>query len=504
MAEATGRTLYQYVAASDTELNFPAGVVVSIIQPDEGGWTLGRFEDKEGWFPSSYITLLENQAPTPSPASNSSASPSTAGTSTATVDATPSTASDATTQTNTPTTTTSTATTPSASTPTNAAQVQQLKSGSGSRRSLLGITFGSRSGKRGSGIASPTLTGNDANFSILENKQATREILQQKLEERPTPADLVSKNIIDAGVAPESAPLKAFSSPLPVGTLSQTQAPIQPQSQTQSQSQATPAAPTDSSAKSAPAADKKAAGAGNRFTRWFGFASANSSSKKLPEPTVAASAPSLKSGSGMAPGGTILGMPLESLLQGKTRYDVPLLVKTTIAYLEQNGIQEGIFRLSGAVSEVEDLKKRFKSPDEALDLQKICKDPNSVAVLLKQFFGQLPDPLFTFALFDDFVAFAEKIKGHKQIENVPIAELQELLKRLPEGHYSTVQYLMRFLRDLSKHVEKTKMASSNLALVFGPNLLRSKEVTSESLFGMNGSKLVEILILHYDAIFTPS
>jgi len=57
------------------------------------------------------------------------------------------------------------------------------------------------------------------------------------------------------------------------------------------------------------------------------------------------------------------------------------------------------------------------------------------------------------------------------------------------------------IKELSKFSEKTKMASSNLALVFGPNLLRSKEVTAESLFGMNGSKLAEILIVHYDVIF---
>jgi len=113
----------------------------------------------------------------------------------------------------------------------------------------------------------------------------------------------------------------------------------------------------------------------------------------------------------------------------------------------------------------------------------------------------MAEPLLTFELFDDFIEYIQNVGDHKVLANVPIPELQHLIALLPPANRNLTRFLMHFLRELSKHQESTKMASSNLALVFGPNILRSKEMSAESLFGMNSSKLVEIFILHFDTIF---
>lgn len=488
---ATGVAIWDYAAATETELSFVTGDVIEIITGDEGGWTLGKIGAAEGWFPSTYLRLnTETQEQTPTTTQEAPteevSSPTTqeasVATTTATVEPTAATtpetsspaASDATPSSPAPLAT-STSPLPSAGT-TSAANPALNLDKKGSRISMLGLF--SKDRKRAS-VA--VIGSSDGTFSILEQKEATRELLEQKLEERPAPADLVSKNILEASSVPKDPLLmqRSQSVSLPASPL------------------AMPSSTPSASAKKA-APEKKS---GGRISRWFGF---SSGSKKEVAPSKAQSTPVLPSSQPVASTtGTVLGMPLESLLQGKggVKYEVPLIVKNLISFLEQHGVQEGIFRLSGAVSEVEELKKKFKTPDDNIDVSKVCKDPNSAAVVLKQFFGQLPEPIFTFALFDEFIGFAEKIKGHKQIENIPVPELQSLLKKLPQGHYTTVQYLINYLKELSKFNEKTKMASSNLALVFGPNLLRSKEVTAESLFGMNGSKLAEILIVHYDIIF---
>jgi len=194
----------------------------------------------------------------------------------------------------------------------------------------------------------------------------------------------------------------------------------------------------------------------------------------------------------------VFGAHLRDLVKGR---EIPIVVEQCVTYLETHQKAEGLFRLSGSKVEIEDLKRKFRTPDERVDLQKI-KDPHSIAVLLKQFFSQLAEPLFTFDLFELFSDYIQKIGDHKKIQNVPIDELKGNLSRLPAENYRLLRYLIRFLRELSKSVDTTKMASSNLALVFGPNLLRSKETTAESLFGMNSSKLIEVLILHFDSIFS--
>jgi hypothetical protein len=62
---------------------------------------------------------------------------------------------------------------------------------------------------------------------------------------------------------------------------------------------------------------------------------------------------------------------------------------------------EGIFRLSGAAAEIQELKQDFDKGND-VDLQD-CNDPHVVAGLLKQFLRELPDPIFTYDMYDNFI-----------------------------------------------------------------------------------------------------
>ena len=52
--------------------------------------------------------------------------------------------------------------------------------------------------------------------------------------------------------------------------------------------------------------------------------------------------------------------------------------------------------------------------------------------------------------------------------------LKELAELLPDSNYALLRFLARFLAHIAKRGEVTKMFESNLALVFGPNLLWSR------------------------------
>lgn len=55
-----------------------------------------------------------------------------------------------------------------------------------------------------------------------------------------------------------------------------------------------------------------------------------------------------------------------------------------------------------------------------------------------------------------------------------VSDLQILAKRLPMMHYKTLAFLMHHLKKLSESCELNYMPPSNLGIVFGPTLLRTR------------------------------
>ena len=56
--------------------------------------------------------------------------------------------------------------------------------------------------------------------------------------------------------------------------------------------------------------------------------------------------------------------------------------------------------------------------------------------------------------------------------------IASLLQKLPRENFVVLQFLMEFLTRVAEHSEINKMTISNLAVVFGPNLVWSKEEVS--------------------------
>tara|TARA_R110002050_G_scaffold138375_1_gene262126 strand:- start:181 stop:486 length:306 start_codon:yes stop_codon:yes gene_type:complete len=72
--------------------------------------------------------------------------------------------------------------------------------------------------------------------------------------------------------------------------------------------------------------------------------------------------------------------------------------------LDKNIREEGIYRQTGAHSDIQDLKALFEV-GESVDLTQARA--HAVADLLKRFCMELPDPLLTGELYDDFMALGE-------------------------------------------------------------------------------------------------
>ncbi|KAG7265449.1 hypothetical protein CRUP_002258 [Coryphaenoides rupestris] len=97
------------------------------------------------------------------------------------------------------------------------------------------------------------------------------------------------------------------------------------------------------------------------------------------------------------------------------------------------------------------------------------EDYHLAAVILKTFIRELPEPLLTYALYNDIVNFAS-VPGDDQA-----ATMKALVASLPEENYASLRYLITFLAQVSANSEVNKMSNGNLAVVFGPNLLWGRD-----------------------------
>ncbi|XP_054855924.1 rho GTPase-activating protein 30 isoform X2 [Eublepharis macularius] len=184
--------------------------------------------------------------------------------------------------------------------------------------------------------------------------------------------------------------------------------------------------------------------------------------------------------------------------------DVPQVLKSCTEFVEKHGIVDGIYRLSGVSSNIQKLRLEFDT-DRSPDLNKdvYLQDIHCVSSLCKAYFRELPNPLLTYQLYDKF-ADAVAI----QLEEERLVKIKEVLKELPLQHYRTLEFLMRHLVRIASFSSQTNMHVRNLAIVWAPNLLRSKDIEAS---GFNGtaafmevriqSIVVEFILTHVEQLF---
>lgn len=185
-----------------------------------------------------------------------------------------------------------------------------------------------------------------------------------------------------------------------------------------------------------------------------------------------------------------------------SRQDIPMVLRCCAEFLEQYGIVDGIYRLSGITSNIQRLRRAFdeeRVPD--LNSAEIKQDIHAVSSLLKMYFRELPNPLCTYQLYDRFVeAIQAPVEGDAKLRG-----MKETVQKLPPPHYRTLKYLANHLHRIARHGPNTGMTDRNLAIVWAPNLLRSPALESGGVAALRGvgvqAVVTEYLITHSESIF---
>eukprot|EP01129_Flabellula_baltica_P010972 TRINITY_DN4713_c0_g1_i1.p1 TRINITY_DN4713_c0_g1~~TRINITY_DN4713_c0_g1_i1.p1 ORF type:complete len:559 (-),score=125.71 TRINITY_DN4713_c0_g1_i1:26-1702(-) len=133
--------------------------------------------------------------------------------------------------------------------------------------------------------------------------------------------------------------------------------------------------------------------------------------------------------------------------------------------LRQNLSTVGLLRISGERHVIDELKNsidRGESPDLSQ------ASVHDAASLFKLYFRELPEPLLTYRLYDDFISCLD-IADKAQLINT----FSSLLFSLPEINRKALEFIFELLSDIESQKEINKMNFSNLGIVFGPNILKS-------------------------------
>eukprot|EP00094_Tigriopus_californicus_P011294 TCALIF_10901-PA protein Name:"Similar to CdGAPr GTPase-activating protein CdGAPr (Drosophila melanogaster)" AED:0.47 eAED:0.47 QI:0/0/0/0.37/0.85/0.75/8/0/1611 len=130
----------------------------------------------------------------------------------------------------------------------------------------------------------------------------------------------------------------------------------------------------------------------------------------------------------------------------------------------------------------------------------VLQDIHSVSSLVKMYFRELPNPICTYHLYEKFVEAA------KAKENQRLVLLRDVVQQLPPPNYRTLEYLSRHLYRVSLRGGDTGMTAKNVAIVWAPNLLRSKSLEVGGVAALQGvgvqAVVTEYLIRYCELIFS--
>uniref|UniRef100_A0AAZ3Q6A0 Rho GTPase-activating protein 23-like n=1 Tax=Oncorhynchus tshawytscha TaxID=74940 RepID=A0AAZ3Q6A0_ONCTS len=189
------------------------------------------------------------------------------------------------------------------------------------------------------------------------------------------------------------------------------------------------------------------------------------------------------------------GVRLEDCQPAANNKFIPMIVEICCGLVEDMGLEyTGIYRVPGNNAVVSSLQDQLNKGSDINPAEEKWQDLNVISSLLKSFFRKLPEPLFTDDKYNDFI-------DANRMENAGdrLKTMKKLIRDLPDHYYHTLKFLVGHLKTVADHCEKNKMEPRNLALVFGPTLVRTSEdnMTDMVTHMPDRYKIVETLIQHY-------
>ncbi|NXY55050.1 RHG07 protein, partial [Callaeas wilsoni] len=169
----------------------------------------------------------------------------------------------------------------------------------------------------------------------------------------------------------------------------------------------------------------------------------------------------------------VFGVPLLLNVQ-RTSHPLPNGILQALEYLRSHFLdQVGLFRKSGVKSRILSLREMNES-----NPNNVCYEGQSafdVADMVKQYFRDLPEPIFTSRLCESFLHIYQYVPKDQQFQAVQAAILL-----LPKENREALKILLFFLRDVVAFVEENQMTPTNIAVCLAPSLFHLNTLRRDS------------------------
>uniref|UniRef100_A0A7G3AQH7 Putative rac gtpase-activating protein bcr/abr n=1 Tax=Lutzomyia longipalpis TaxID=7200 RepID=A0A7G3AQH7_LUTLO len=183
--------------------------------------------------------------------------------------------------------------------------------------------------------------------------------------------------------------------------------------------------------------------------------------------------------------GALFGSKMLQVVKREKR-NTPFIISACIREVERRGMAEvGIYRVSGSASDLTKLKKSFET--NAYEAEQLLKevDIHSVTGILKSYLRELPEALFTDQYYPKLSETYNKYSNFNEAERSK--ELLAIFNDLPQPNKDTINFILDHLIRVHQQEAENKMSLHNLAMVFGPTLLRPGPVTGKQKDGLETS-----------------
>ncbi|XP_078096410.1 rho GTPase-activating protein 17a isoform X8 [Mustelus asterias] len=192
------------------------------------------------------------------------------------------------------------------------------------------------------------------------------------------------------------------------------------------------------------------------------------------------------------------GTALEEHLKRSGR-EIALPMEACVMMLLETGMkEEGLFRIAAGASKLKKLKAALDCSTS--QLEEFYSDQHAVAGALKSYLRELPEPLMTFQLYDEWVQAASVPESDKKLQALWVT-----CSKMPKSNSSNFRYLIKFLAKLAQNSDINKMTPSNIAIVLGPNLLWAKNegtlADMAAATSVHVVTIIEPIIQHADWFF---
>ncbi|CAJ0568270.1 unnamed protein product, partial [Mesorhabditis spiculigera] len=174
----------------------------------------------------------------------------------------------------------------------------------------------------------------------------------------------------------------------------------------------------------------------------------------------------LPPGAQTSSGGRFFGAALTALAEDEQ--GLPTILNKLLTTIELRALfVEGLYRKSGSMAQVRASRRAIETAPDADQLSVDDMPVHVLSALVKSFFRELPDPLITYDLYENFLNVSEVTAVAERVRCLSV-----MVELLPKHNKNVLDRLMYHLARVAHQEPVNRMGPSNLALVFGPCLMR--------------------------------